>query len=605
MEELLISFFTTKKQTIEMPLEKPEELAILERIFEDNQCSSIKQITKMNPTDIAIAVALSKANGEDVEKLVRCIKGFDHMLNTLPSDGVDEFLKLLDVEPGEKKIIARIIGPSNKRLSIPEKLTQIALKKALEKPGVSLECFLDAMELYGENLHRSLYLASLINELKSIYEKGSSMIREEASGNGFEISKRYEGKLIKDAIKQTGLNLEKIESDVQEARKYYENKARAFSQEQKRRNKQVQAYEALIGKLSKLEGTKEITNIDDLLDGITDEEERKIITSFVYLANLVSYQSLMVEYGKISRDAAHKYESLLEKYSLPKEMYDIDVIMQRPFEELEEMLSLLSQINISSKKLVVDIISNSTLENTSEIASLVRDGILTEDFLSSHPKIFMSGTKENKNFKANMKTYQENGYNPHMLENNNALIISEPSTLTLNLRTMTEYDLQKLLKAGNDLSFLSTTQLQEAIDTLLELGYEEILDSNIEVLNHSAKFNRLVLANRLNIPLETEKDVFKVLNAAYFVVPDGEIQDSISPAEYCQNKAIRTLDHISDFDSTSRTYEIDGVKLSKNRIARNQERGLTPLDSLLAGTTISDEELKIAIKGIKEKQYQK
>ena len=37
MEELLISFFTTKKQTIEMPLEKPEELAILERIYEDKR----------------------------------------------------------------------------------------------------------------------------------------------------------------------------------------------------------------------------------------------------------------------------------------------------------------------------------------------------------------------------------------------------------------------------------------------------------------------------------------------------------------------------------------------------------------------------------------
>lgn len=164
------------------------------------------------------------------------------------------------------------------------------------------------------------------------------------------------------------------------------------------------------------------------------------------------------------------------------------------------------------------------------------------------------------------------------------------------------------MKTGMDSTFLSSLDLTTAIDTLLELGYEQNLEKSIGILNYRDRFNRLRLLKSLNIPVETTDEMLAVLTTDKFIVPDSNIDSYLYNAAkfYLPSTVTITDEHkvkstdlarLEEFDASKRTYEIAGVPISKNKVIRNLSR-LSPtgktkdrlIYSVLIGSTLTDEE---------------
>ena len=129
-------------------------------------------------------------------------------------------------------------------------------------------------------------------------------------------------------------------------------------------------------------------------------------------------------------------------------------------------------------------------------------------------------------------------------------------------------------------SFLGSEELEHIIDMILELGYEELLEQNTDLLNYdSKKWMRIYILKELNMVPSDIDTLTTVLQQEQFFVPEEKMKDYISnepcKIESMANDEVATKEEVrrkvDTFPQTKRTYVVGGVILSKNRVEKNIE----------------------------------
>ena len=149
--------------------------------------------------------------------------------------------------------------------------------------------------------------------------------------------------------------------------------------------------------------------------------------------------------------------------------------------------------------------------------------------------------------------------------------------------------------------FLSHPDLARKIDKVLELGYEALLESDIELLNYNdSAWERLEVLKSLNIPLPTTKEeVESILESPHFVVSKEEQERYLeTPTAYIKANNVRDIVPVSALpieQETKRTYTIGGVIFSKPKVLRNlsQTESFTldgTIACITAGTNMQEKE---------------
>lgn len=201
----------------------------------------------------------------------------------------------------------------------------------------------------------------------------------------------------------------------------------------------------------------------------------------------------------------------------------------------------------------------------------------------------------------NRRILQGNRINPSTISKHQEILFATPANLERNFSTLKEYSLPLNWMNLESVQFLSHPDLARKIDKVLELGYEALLESDIELLNYNdSAWERLEVLKSLNIPLPTTKEeVESILESPHFVVPKEEQERYLeTPTAYIKANGVRDIVPVSDLpieQETKRTYTIGGVIFSKPKVLRNlsQMESFTPdrtIACITAGTNMQEKE---------------
>ncbi len=353
------------------------------------------------------------------------------------------------------------------------------------------------------------------------------------------------------------------------------------SNESKRRrdaSKGVSEYENLRS-LLRQEPELPILNHQEIVSHIPNEKIKLEVLKYIYTSNLPYYKKLEDTYHELTENSATKYQTLLSDNGISIEMSDMGRIMQNSLSDVKDMLQIITSFDIKDKVEIANILQSSSKAYLDSMVSCCKEGYFDLEFITSHPMIL-----ENPSFydviSLNQNSMKEKGLNPLLLARDPEVWFQDFNVLRENLDIIERYQFLGSMSRASKYSFLRSEELEHTIDTILELGYEELLEQNIDLLNYdSKKWMRIYILKELNMVPSDIDTLTTVLQQEQFFVPEEKMKDYISnepcKMESMANDEVATEEEVrrkvDTFPQTKRTYVVGGVILSKNRVEKNIE----------------------------------
>ena len=273
--------------------------------------------------------------------------------------------------------------------------------------------------------------------------------------------------------------------------------------------------------------------------------------------------------------------------------------MKNDYDDVVKMLKVLKNM-FDDKKLIIKGLETSTLIDILYLKELIDKGVLTKDSIANNTSIFSSESSIRRVLNENIESVNEYGLNPSIFCLHPELLLKSEK-LDYNLIVLEKYDLVKYLKGQNDYSFLDKEGLMTKIDKFLELGYEKYIKEDITLLNED-NIDRIYVLKSIGVMPETKEELLSYLRSEKFLVADDKLNEYIhNVVSYVKEDFALDIDSIiSDYDSTNRTININGVVLSKNRIRRNKV--LSSFQSIITDSILSKDEVDILKAELKKKE---
>lgn len=596
-----------------------QKLKYFRQFFSENN-TSLQGLLKANGSDIAAALILrdESIGNDDVIPILTIIynnrKLFDNLsigemgrvltiMTKLSDCGIyKEFYKILkrdslfyvDKSYGYKTNIVNDFKKMIKRLDIPQS---------------SFADFMFLLQKYNIQTEEACALTATLNSIK----RKSNISENEI----FDLMNKFPRKVLRQTEKLLSRNnkakgqiADRLTEGIKEARTCFEKKTQSDKAKRRSLEKAKGIYDQIEEKVTKALQRKQITDPESLIYKIPSEKVRRQVLRIIDEHNKKYYAELLSEYEELSKKDASHYQVLLARYGVSPESYNVTAVMGKSLDDIEKMLEQLSKLKITESADIVEILQESTPKVLIDYVALVEKGIITSSLITANKSILNPKTEEYENFMSNFSLLREKKINPRYLKKCQNVFLTPHDRFADNIETIEKYNLMPQLKLSFDSSFLSQDCLAESIDLLLELGYEPLLEENLELLNYSDSFERLKVVKALNIPISSKNELVDILTVKKFIVPDDSITDYIYNAvEFeMQDKHFSsdnpakgtdtTLETLQNYVNTSRTYDFEGTLISINKVERNlskidgnvdESTGL--LYAIIDGSTLSDEEI--------------
>ena len=422
-------------------------------------------------------------------------------------------------------------------------------------------------------IEEAVSMAAAIKEVQEVVKNATFLSFSATEIKGFEAGTKEQ----KDALNQM-YDIKPILDRIDVIRKRV---TKLKSNESKRRrdaSKGVSEYENLRSLLQQ-EPELPILNHQEIVSHIPNEKIKLEVLKYIYTSNLPYYKKLEETYHELTENSATKYQALLSDAGISIEMCDMGRIMQNSISDVKDMLQIITSFDVKDKVEIVNILQSSSKAYLDSIVSFCKEGYFDLEFITSHPMIL-----ENPSFydviSLNRKSMKEKGLNPLLLARNPEVWFQDSNVLRDNLNILERYQFLGSMSRASKYSFLGSEELEHTIDTILELGYEELLEQNIDLLNYdSKKWMRIYILKELNMVPSDIDTLTTVLQQEQFFVPEEKMKDYISnepcKIESMANDEVATEEEVrrkvDTFPQTKRTYVVGGVILSKNRVEKNIE----------------------------------
>lgn len=344
----------------------------------------------------------------------------------------------------------------------------------------------------------------------------------------------------------------------------------------------------------------EITNVRPLIKRLVDQQIKEVILAIVYKHNLNYAKSLNDEYDKLMSNSTTRYLSLLHEYGITIKEEDLGDIKSNSIEELEEILSSLKTLFLS-EDLFLPIINITNLETTREIKEYVTKGYISKTLLSNNIELFNSNNVLLNIVKTNINLLNDYGLNPTSFYDLEEIIFIESSLLEENLKVLESYNLIKSIKNSSNYNFLLNSDLKVLIDKYLELGYESILEIDLDILNYSDTRRVEILAN-MGMTL-TKEELIEMYEYNKFFIPDELLDDYILEPIVVTGDIDITLDDLLEYRKTTRTIEIEGHLISINKILRALNNNMSLKQAIYFNMNLDRDSYEEIEKSINGKAY--
>ena len=135
-----------------------------------------------------------------------------------------------------------------------------------------------------------------------------------------------------------------------------------------------------------------------------------------------------------------RYLSLLHEYGITLNEEDLGDIKANSIEELTEILSILKSL-VLSEDLFLSIINITNLETVKEIREYVVKGYISKTLLSNNIELFNNDNSLLNIIKTNINLFNSYGLNPTMFSDNEDILFIDSTLLDKNLRLLENYGL--------------------------------------------------------------------------------------------------------------------------------------------------------------------
>lgn len=524
-----------------------------------------------------------KANSDSFRNLINAVR---FMIETKDADAMKELMQE-KVNPIKPTLFNKIFRR--------KELSREKMKKNLneiKKGGCDIEKLLNLLEREDNDVKEALSLVKMMKE--------SGEFKESIGEELIHFLKQDNIKASKEEIEKiTGKSWEVIVDKkrlfkaLEVLKSYYEKLEKQESARKRNLNKQMRDYKHLEKLFSKAKTDREIRNVEEITEKISNPLLRIEILKHIYLHNLAYQEQVESDYQNVFREESAEYKEFLLRNNLSTD--NLDSYMTKSIPELEYMLERIKKLNIQD---VETVLKTSTPSRVQELGMLIKSGVMTEAFVKENTSLFDTKKPHYQVLTANQKILQENRVNPSTMHLHQEVLFARPSYLENNLSTLQEYLLPLNWMGVKNVQFLNHPNLARKIDKVLELGYETLLESNMELLNYDDKaWNRLEVLKALDIPLPTTKEeVEGILESPHFLLPEENVETyrEITPyIERKENLDIVPMKSLPIDQETTRTYTIGGVIFSKPKVVRNlsQLEKFTPIgvfDCVTAGTNMQE-----------------
>lgn len=309
----------------------------------------------------------------------------------------------------------------------------------------------------------------------------------------------------------------------------------------------------------------EITNVRPIIKRLVDQQIKEVILAIIYKHNLNYARGLNTEYDKLMSNSTTRYLSLLHEYGITLKEKDLGDIKANTIEDLTEILSILKSL-VLSEELYLPIINITNLETVKEIKECVTKGYISKTLLSNNIELFNNDNNLLNIVKTNINLFNNYGLNPTTFSDIEEILFIESSLLDKNLRLLESYNLIKSIKNSSNYSFLLNSSLELLIDKYLELGYESLLEIDLDILNYPDTRRVEILAN---MGMILEKDEFiEMFEYDKFFIPDEILDDYIPNPIKVDGDLELTKEELFEYRKTTRTLEISGRLISINKVLR-------------------------------------
>lgn len=633
----LVKQIVEEQQKIDEQLDQENpKLDFYKEFFKKYYITSAYDVLNIDTCDLIVALIAKEESSQPIEKVKDVVYSNRNFFENISTDSTRKLMETILVMDSAGVLKAVIENLKAGVMPSPEDKGQREIRRTVkdfillaESIDTSPKDFAKIMEFIIEDMFicfkneqleptrdlsffGAIIYANALRDFEQDLQKNQEQIDSFLDKNpNKKIRSKNRIKLMRDLAKADGWNLDAIVSEVSMLRHLFDELTLKESSRRKKLNKTKQSYETLsthmFGETNRHD--RQIRIPEKELSKIPSAAVKNSALRVIYEHNLDLCKKKEAEYSEVAANATTSYQLLLANYGISPTEYEVGTILHQTLPDIETMLKRLTSVHITDPNLLLSIIQVSDLETTNNFVSLTEKGIVTSNLFQNHPSLFNPRSKEYENIMRNLATIKHHGINPHYFTTSEEVLITPSKTFSHNIDTLDDYQLTSSIKKGMNTSFLTEPDLTSAIDTLLELGYEKNLEASPELLNYRDKFARLRILKELNIPVTSTEELLNVLTTNKFYVPDSMIKNYIYNAvDYNLPENITLLEtpkkkpndmaRLEDFSKTPRTYDFDGITISKNRVTRNLNE-VKPngnvddrlVYSILKGATLNDEEV--------------
>lgn len=356
---------------------------------------------------------------------------------------------------------------------------------------------------------------------------------------------------------------------------YKKNKKEKSSIETK-----IKTYKALPEKVDKLLTLEEVTSFKDIILGL-EEPIKVALLTLLNDHNQKSYESTTESYINTLNDEKLNYRLLLRKYNITEDIYQDDESKVLSLRDLETVLIELTNLGIKDPSILSKVISCASITGINNLSKYIKRNIIKLEFIKNNPQVFDIESEVYKNATNNIQNLISSGITPTYIMANQEVLLIPTSSIKAGIKTLEDYNLKLSLTPLTPPSIFEEENLDQKLDTIIELGYENALTQNLSLASYSKNnWKKVQLLRLMNIEVE-ESDLETVLKNNSFIVAEDEIDNYITKAlstsddiklNSLKPQDVNISNPLQSFYTSLLSYQIGGVIISAKKVERNLKK---------------------------------
>ncbi len=487
------------------------EREFLKKIGNLNSIFDINEHNSVSISDLFLGFIIINNKYTDFNDIVNRMSRISHLLDTFDSEALLNLISFYQARK-ETDIDALCIDYSNKyiiEMIDDNELYKIFVELA-NLSDIELIYALAFIKKIEKDKYKYIFIECLQDCKKEVVDKEFKKY----------LKSNYNISLIKENLSKINNMYVYLESENEKKKKEVHKKTNKLKE--------------LKNLLEYTENKKEITNVDEIVKLICDEELKNEILKYIYEKNSMYYEELEEKYNKVKKNSVISYIKIFSEKNINFNSYSIieqKQLMKIDLEIIQKIFSFLEKINFIIKKDVNKIILGTNIEIISNIENYIRKGFLTNNFVKNNINVILSNLLSTDNalyeiLINNINTVLNYGINIVGLEDENLkFLISNPKTIIRNLEIIDKYTINIKTRNLRNYGFLTDEDLEEKIIKYNKEGIK--IDSHLYLLNSDINvIKRIKICKNIGVDIfDGEKIREEILDSNLFFVPDSKLDD--------------------------------------------------------------------------------